>query len=120
MAWLCLASCSSRCSSVSTEEAAMTRPRLAQVVVMLGACTAAMAGLLAQDDAGFRVAFPAQGTAPVAIRGGAIGVDRVQQIPVGSGQISGTVVRADSGRPVRNATVTLNGTSDVPSARGQG
>jgi protocatechuate 3,4-dioxygenase beta subunit len=38
----------------------------------------------------------------------------VRRIAIGSGAISGTVVAADSGRPVRNARVNLNGFTPPP------
>ncbi|HEX5142160.1 MAG TPA: carboxypeptidase-like regulatory domain-containing protein, partial [Dehalococcoidia bacterium] len=41
---------------------------------------------------------------------------RVQQVPVGTAEIAGTVTRVDTGRPVRGALMTLSGNSDVPLA----
>jgi hypothetical protein len=38
----------------------------------------------------------------------------MRRIPVGTGMISGTVTIADTGQPVRNARVTLNGTTRPP------
>jgi hypothetical protein len=47
---------------------------------------------------------------------------RVQQVPIGTGEITGVVVAADTGRPVRNALVNLNGstmrTEDLAGNRG--
>jgi hypothetical protein len=39
--------------------------------------------------------------------------NRVLRIPVGTAQISGTVVASDSGRPIRNVNVTLSGATEV-------
>ena len=42
-----------------------------------------------------------------------------RQIPVGSGVISGVVISAETGRPLRNARVSLNGTAGaIPAGRG--
>jgi protocatechuate 3,4-dioxygenase beta subunit len=44
----------------------------------------------------------------------------VRRIPVGTATISGTVVAADTGRPVRNARVNLSGTAGSAGARAGG
>ena len=44
----------------------------------------------------------------------------MRRIPVGTGQISGTVTIADTGQPVRNARVNLNGTTRPPESAAGG
>jgi protocatechuate 3,4-dioxygenase beta subunit len=44
---------------------------------------------------------------------------QARQIPIGTGEITGTVTAADTGRPIRDAFITLSGSSDVtPASRG--
>src|SRR5687767_9560576 len=41
------------------------------------------------------------------------GRGRMQQVPIGTSIISGTVTAADSGQAIRNALVTISGNSNV-------
>lgn len=47
------------------------------------------------------------------IEGGRGNENRVLRIPVGTAQISGSVVASDSGRPIRSVNVTLSGATDA-------
>jgi hypothetical protein len=71
-------------------------------------------------QAGGFIAVPSQAIPEVQSRDA--GQVRTQQVPIGTGVISGTVTAADSGRPLSNVVVSLSGTAPVAAtaARGAG